>query len=142
VPPRTTVSRMKATGTCVWPKKTDLCVLIRKTGGGGELVEDVTPAFRRVERGVDEGEVGDYFGVFEVAQPLAFLVGQLSACPVDGFGGGGVETFKRIVGGAVFVVVAFDARHVHFADDVEAFPGIGVVADNIADAGVVRDLLI
>ena len=72
-------------------KKADLCVLIRKTGGGGEFVEDVTPAFRCVERGVDEGEVGDYFGVFEVAQPLAFLVGQLSACPVDGFGGGGVE---------------------------------------------------
>jgi hypothetical protein len=78
---------MKATGTCVWPKKQTGCVLIWKTGGGGELVEDVAPALRRVERGVDDGEVGDHAGVFEVAQPLFLPPRQLVARPVDGVGG-------------------------------------------------------
>ena len=73
---------------------------------------------------------------------MAFLVGQLGARPVDGFGGVGIETFQMVVGGAVFVVVALDAGDVHVADDLEAFLGIGVVADDVAEADVMRGLLL
>ncbi len=79
-------------------------------------------------------KVGDHARVFEVAQPLLFLGGQLLARPMHGVGGVGIETFERVVGGAVFVVVALDAGNVHVADDLETFFWVGVVADDIAEA--------
>ena len=70
-----------------------------------------------------------------------FLVVQLRARPVDGVGGGGIEAFEMVVGGAVFVVIALHAGDVHVPDDFEAFLGIGVVADDVAEADVMRRLL-
>ena len=61
---------------------------------------------------------------------------------MDGFGGIGIETFQMVVGGAVFIVIALDAGDVHVADDFEAFLGIGVVADDVAEADVMRGLLL
>jgi hypothetical protein len=83
---------------------------------------------------VDHGEVGGHAGVFKVAQPLAFVLRKLFPRPVDGVGGVRVESFQRIVRRAVFVVVAFHAGDVHLADDGEAFLGVGVVTDDVAEA--------
>ena len=79
--------------------------------------------------------------VFEFAQPFLVVVVQLLARPVDGFGGVGVEAFQRFIAGAIFVVVALDAGDVHGPDDVQAFLGIGIVADDIAQAGDMRAFL-
>ena len=126
----------------MWPKKQIRRVLVGEAGGGGEFVEDVAPALRAIEGGVDDGEVGDHPDVFQVAQPLAVFRRQLLAGPVHGLGGGGVEAIQRPVGGAILVVVALDDGDVHLADDVEAFLGIGVVADHVAQAGVMGALLL
>ena len=123
-------------------KEANGCVLVSEAGGGGEFVEHVTPALRAIERGVNDGEIGHHARVLQVTQPLTIILGELSACPIDGFGGGGVEAFEMLIAGTVFVVVAFDAGHVHRANDVETFLGIGVVADNISEAGVMRHLLL
>jgi hypothetical protein len=60
---------------------------------------------------------------------------------MNGVGGMGIETFQRVVGGAVFVVIALHAGDVHFADDGEAFFGIGVVTDDIAETDDMRRVL-
>ena len=73
--------------------------------------------------------------IFQVAQPLAVVGGQLFAGPTHGLGGGGIEAVERLVGGAVFVVIALDDGDVHLADDIQAFLGVGVIADDIAEAG-------
>ena len=70
-----------------------------------------------------------------------FLVVQLRARPVDGVGGGGIEAIEMVVGGAVFVVIALDAGDVHVPDDLEAFLGVGIVADDVAEADVMRRVL-
>src|SRR5262249_26284592 len=51
-----------------------------------------------------------------------------------------VETVQLNVRRAILVVISFDAGHPHAADDVEAFLGVGVVAHDVAEAGVVRAL--
>src|ERR1039458_10898123 len=119
-------------------EEADLGVLLGKAGGGGELVEDVTPALRRIERGVNHREAGGHAGVLEIAQPLAFFLGKLFARPVNGVGGMGIETFQRVVGGTVFVMISLYTGDVHFADDGEAFPGVGVVADDVAETDDMR----
>ena len=60
---------------------------------------------------------------------------------MNGVGGVGIETFQRIVGGTIFVVVSLHAGNVHFADDGEAFLGVGVVADDVAQADDMRRVL-
>ncbi len=123
------------------PKKADRRILIREAGGGGELIEHVTPALRPVERGVNDGEIGHHARVFQVPQPLPVFGAELGARPIDGLGGGGVEPFEMFLAGAILVVIPLYARHVHGTYDVEALLGIGVVADDIAQAGVMGHLL-
>ena len=118
-----------------------LRVLIRKTGGGSELIENVTPAVGRVERGVNHGEIRGHAGVFQIAQPLFVVSGELVAGPVNGFSGVGIKAVERIVGGAVFVVVALDYGNIQVANDIEAFLGICVVANHVAEADGMRDVL-
>jgi hypothetical protein len=118
-------------------EKADAGVLVGEAGGGGKFVEDVAPTLRAVERGVDDGEAGDETDVTQFAQPFAIVLGQLLASPVDGFLGVRVEAFKIVLGGTIFVVVAFDDGHAHLAHEVEAFFGIGIVTDHIAQTGVV-----
>ena len=79
--------------------------------------------------------------VFEFPEPLLVFFGQLLAGPVDGFGSVGVESLQIGIDAAVFVVVALDARHAHRTDDVETLLGVGVVSDDIAQAGVVGAIL-
>ena len=123
-------------------KETELGVLVGKTGRRRQFVKHVTPALGRIERGVDDGEVVDQFGVLQVTEPLALLVGKLCAGPTDGLGGVGIESFQMVIGGTVFVVVALHAGDVHVANDLETFLGVGVVTDDIAQADVMGGLLL
>ena len=122
-------------------EETHLRVLIRETGGGGELVEDVTPAVGRIECGVNHRKVRGHAGVFQIAQPLFVVGGKLVARPVDGFGGVRIETVEGVFSGAVFVVIAFNDGDIHVAYDLQTFLGIGVVADDVAEADDVRRIL-
>jgi hypothetical protein len=118
-------------------EKADAGVLVREAGGGGEFVEDVSPALGAIKRGVDDGKAGDETDVTEFAQPFAVVLGQLFARPVDRFLRVRVETFEIGFGGAIFVVISFDHGHAHLTHEIEAFFGIGIVTDHIAQAGVV-----
>lgn len=118
-------------------EEADAGVLVSEAGGSSEFIEDVAPALGPIERGMDDGKAGDEANVPEVAEPFEVVLGELVAGPVDGFLGVGVKTFEIGGGGAVFVVIAFDAGHAHGTNDIEAFLGVGSVTDDIAEAGVV-----
>ena len=90
---------------------------------------------------MDDGEVGDQPDVAQLAEPEDVLLAELGAGPVDGRGGVRVEALEGGIYGAVFVVVPLDHGHVHLADHVEALLGVRVVADHIAEAGVVSHLV-
>ena len=122
------------------PAETDLGKLVGEVVRRVVRVEDVTPVFRRVERGVNYRRVGAGNGrtVRHAHQPGAFLFGELLPRPVHG------ELRMRIEAGhfriaicRVFVVVAtHHGRPVEIADQVEAFARFGVVADDVAERDV------
>ena len=116
-------------------------VLVAEAGGGIELVEDVAPFVRGIEGGVDDGEIADLADEAEVAEPLFIFVGEIGASPVDGFLGEGVEVFLYFLGGSLLVVVAFYDRTIEAADDFDAFVGIGIVADDIAETDKMGDVV-
>ena len=70
-------------GNVGMPKKTNRRVLIGETGGGIEIVEDVTPMPGTIERGVDDREIAHLPQQSQLAQPFLVLVGQIFARPVD-----------------------------------------------------------
>src|SRR5207253_3977920 len=74
--------------------------------------------------------------------PLAVVGAQLFARPIYRLGRGGIKPVERLITRAVIIVIAFDDRNIHFADDVQAFFGIGVIADDIAQASVMGALLL
>ena len=53
----------------------------------------------------------------------------------------GVESFGKGFAGAIFIVVAFDAGDVEGAHEVEAFFGIGAIANDVAQGGDLSDRL-
>src|SRR5438128_2694028 len=110
-------------------------VLVRETGGGSEFVENVTPALRSIEGGVNNREACDHPNVFQLTQPLSIFGGELPAGPIDCLSGSGIKAIQRLVGRAVFVVISLDHWDVHVADDIEAFLGAGIISDDIAEAG-------
>ena len=114
-------------------EETNASVLVGETGGGGQFVENVAPALGTIERSVDNGEAGDHANVFEIAQPLAIIFGELFAGPVDGFGRGRIEAIERLLSGAVVVMISLNAGNVHAADNIEAFLGIGIIANDIPE---------
>ena len=122
--------------------KTELGVLVIKARGGIELVEDVAPFVRGIEGGVDDGEIAHLADHFEVAEPLLVGFGKLVAGPVDGLFGEWVEADEVVHDRGLLVVVSLDHGAVELAHDVEAFAGVGVVADDVAEADVVGDLVL
>ena len=60
------------------------------------------------------------------------------ARPTDGGICQGIEDIARIRQARLFVVVSLNHWAAEFADDLHAFVGIGVVADHVADADVMR----
>jgi len=52
-----------------------------------------------------------------------------------------IKTFEMVFAGAVFVVVALDDGDIQVAHDLEAFLGVGVVTDDVAEAYDVRGFL-
>ena len=91
-------------------EKADRGVLVSEAGGRRQLVEHITPALRAVQGGMDEGEIDEDARVFQLAQPLFVIVGQLPARPPHRLGGGRIESLQRPVARAILVMVALDAR--------------------------------
>jgi len=51
-------------------------VLVGETGGGGQLVKDVAPSLRAVQRGVNDGKTRDHPRILQIPQPLLVVVAQ------------------------------------------------------------------
>lgn len=122
-------------------EEADAGVLVGEAGGGGELVEDIAPALRDIEGGVDHREAGDQAHIAQIAEPLAVLGGQLLAGPLDRLGGVRIEALQGFIHRAVLVVISLHAGHAHAAHNLEAFTRVGAVADHVANATIVRALL-
>src|SRR6185436_43317 len=97
-------------------KKANTRVLISKTGCSSQFVEDVTPALRPVQSGVNDGKTGHQTDVTQLAQPLSVVHCQLIAGPIDCFSSVRIKSFKVGFAGAILVVVAFDTGHSHLAN--------------------------
>ena len=123
------------------PEKADGGVLVGETGRGGQFVEHIPPALGAVEGRVDNRKARDHPDILQFAQPLAVFLGQLFPGPVDRLGRGRVESVKWSGARAVFVMVAFDTGDSEVPDDLQAFLGVCVVSDDIAQAGGVGALL-
>ena len=59
------------------PVEAELRVLVVEARGGIELVEDVAPLVRGIERGVDDGEIAHLPDHLQIAQPLLVCVGEM-----------------------------------------------------------------
>src|SRR5689334_21357814 len=66
---------------------------------------------------------------------------ELPPSPCQKLRGFRVELVEGMVGGAIFVVIAFDARRLHCAHKVETRLGVGAIADQIAQESVMGTLL-
>jgi len=115
--------------------------LERKTCAGGEVVEYVTPSLWPIEVRMHDREVFDLAHVSQTLQPLCVVKRELFASPLDCFCGFRIKSVERHVGGAIFVVIAFDAGGVHRPNNVEARFWVGVVTDKIAEEGVMGAML-
>ena len=120
----------------------NLGVMIVKAIGSGELVENVRPFLRQIERGVDDGKALDLPDIFQVAQPGPLFFAQLFPGPPDGFGGQNIKTGQIHVAGAVLVMIPHDGRTIERPDEFQAFAGIGPVTDDITQTDIVRALLL
>ena len=108
--------------------------LVAEAGHGVEAVHDVGPAGGGIEGGVDDGEVADLADHAEVAEPVFVFLGELTPGPFEGGVGEGVEADDFGGGAGFLVVIAFDDRAAEFLETCDALVGVGVVADDVADA--------
>src|SRR4030095_9291107 len=113
-------------------------VLVVETRGSIELIKDVAPFVRRIERRVYNCEIAHLPDHLEVPQPLLVFLTELSARPVDRFLREWVEAAQVFRHGSLFVVIAFDHWTIKGANDFDAFVRVCIVADNIAETDVVR----
>ena len=132
----------KTDGNMRVPVEANLGVMIVKAIGSGELVENVRPFLRQIERGVDDGKALDLTDIFQVAQPGPLLFAQLFPGPPDGFGGQNIKTGQIHVAGAVLVMIPHDGRTIERPDEFQAFAGIGPVTDDITQTHIMRALLL
>ena len=110
--------------------------------GGVRGIECVAKVLGAVEGGVDGGEAEEGDGVGEGLQPVDVVFAEVAAGPLNDTGGVGLEVVEVDGGvGAVVVVVAHDDLAPKLSDALDAFGGGGVVADDIAEAEEIVDLL-
>ena len=121
--------------------KAELRVLVVEARRGIELVEDVAPLVRRIERGVDDREIAHLPDHLQVAQPLLVVLGQMLARPVDRLLRERIEACEILGQRGLLVVISLHDRAIELAHDLHALVRVGVVADDIAEADVMRDLV-
>ncbi len=115
--------------------------LVGEAGHGVEFIHDVGPAGGAVEGGVDDGEIAYLANHSEVAEPLFFFFAEGVAGPLEGFLGEGIEAGDVGVDAGFFVVIAFYGGAVELSDLLEAFGGVCVVADDVANTYVLGTAL-
>src|SRR5690348_3828513 len=101
-------------------------VLIGKTGGRIEVVKDVAPLRRSIERGVNNGEITHLPLQFQFAEPLLVGIGQMSAGPFNRFLGHLVKVPRRLEQRSLFVVISFYNRAIDLLNTCDALVRIGV----------------
>ena len=116
------------------PDEANRGMLVVEAGGRVEMIEDIAPLVRCIQRGVDNGEIADLALQTQRAKPLFFLIGKLLARPIDRFLGERIKALLITEHGSLLVMVALDHRTVELADCLDALLRVGVVADNIAHA--------
>ena len=62
-------------------------------------------------------------------------------CPVDGLFRERIEAGQVVGERSLFVVISLHDRALEIADDFHAFVRVGIVADHVAEAGVMRDVV-
>src|SRR5215470_9788497 len=117
-------------------EEADARILIGETGSSVQLVEDVTPALRRVERRMNDGKAGHQPQILQIAQPFPVLLVQLLARPDDGLRRERIEPFHAALVRAQFVMIALHAWHPHFADNIQALLWVCAVTYDVPQARI------
>jgi hypothetical protein len=78
------------------------------------------------------GEIFHPQNIRQTLQPFAVILGELVASPLYRLGGLWIKAVKRTIGRAVVIVIAFDARRIHGAHDIEAGFGISAIPHKVA----------
>ena len=117
-------------------------VLIGETRGRVEIIEDVTPLCRCIERGVHDGKIAHLPLQAQVAQPHLVLRCEVIARPFDGALGEFIEVARGFDQRGLFVMIALDDGTVDVADAFDALVGVGVVTDDVAQTNKVRAVVL
>lgn len=116
-------------------------MLIAEARAGIELIEHIPPFVRRIEGRMDHREITDLADKFQTIQPEEIFGQELGA----GVGNALISETRDIARVAAhareFIVISFHRRAFERTHDVEAFLGIRVVADDIPEADVMRDVM-
>lgn len=122
-------------------KKTKPSLLMSQAGSCRQSVEHVLPPLRGVETGVNNREVFDSSRVGQPVQPLTVVVGELVAGPLHDLGGARLEIIKGQIRSAVFIVIAFNARSIHAAHNIDASLRVGIISNEVSKKGKMRAAL-
>jgi hypothetical protein len=123
------------------PMKAELGKLVGEIGHRVETVGDVIPVDGLIQGAVDDGIVRDLANHAEAFQPETLILIELFPGPLQRVGGDWIHVFQRVVFRCVRVMISFDGRAIHLADEIEAGNRIRVVTDNISEADELRDAL-
>src|SRR6266404_2035944 len=132
----------KRHGYMSMPEETNGRVLISETRGRIEIIEDITPLCRCIERSVHDRKIAHLPLQAQVAQPHFVLRREMIACPKDRALGQLIEVARGFDQRGLFVMVAFDDGAVQIADAFDTLVRIGVVTDDVAQTDKVRAIVL
>jgi hypothetical protein len=95
---------------------------------------DIAPGFRRIERRMDKGRFSDLALQTQGSKPGLLISAQETPRPLNGYRGGGTESFKGILSGGRMIMISEDTRPGETFHNLKAFTGVCVVTDDISKA--------
>jgi len=122
--------------------ETNLRVLVVKLAAASRLVENVAPLVRGIERAVDDGESRTWRTILRSRSHCLSVSLSWRRVQLNGFFGERVEALEFLGDGSLFVVIAFHHGTLEIAHDLKALVRVGIVAHDIAQAHIVRDLVL
>lgn len=118
------------------------CVLVAEARRGIELIEDVAPLVRRIERGVDNREIPDLPLQSKRAEPILVVRGELRSRPRHRLLGERIESILIPKHRGLLIVVALDHRTIETANNFEAILRKSIVSDDVAHTDVMRAIFL